>query len=593
MNEKVIPIFYACDDNFAKYMIVSISSLINNADPERQYQIHVLHTNISEEMQAATKRLEREGFDIDFVNVNPYLEKIQDKLPLRHYYTKTTYFRLFIAEMFPEYDKAIYIDSDTVVLGDISRLYDADLGDNLVGGCHEQAMVQVDVYGTYAEEVVGVSRHNFFNAGMLLINCDMWKKAKLLDRFLTLLGEYNFVVTQDEDYLNLICKDHVCWLDQRWNTEVTEGFKYPYDINDAYILHYIMVNKPWHYHDCGGADIFWACAKDTEMYEAIKAELEAYTDEERERDRLSAENLYQMAIDETASENNYQRILNKTVRSADRVAVIEKMRDYEERGIFDLDLEDDPPTKELLPDQIDYFRRSAYDKIKTEVAYKMAKGFLEKIQREGQMIIREVRGLENMANLKSGAVITCNHFNPFDTFAMHEAYLRSGVKGKTLYRVIREGNYTSFGGFYGYLMRNFYTLPLSSNRHTINKFSVAVDSLLRDGHFVLIYPEQSLWWNYRKPKPLKSGAYSIALKSEVPILPCFITMKDSRTLGEDGYPIQEYTVNIGEPIYPDSSLSRKESIEKMMEENARVWREIYERDYDMPLEYTTKVKQAL
>ena len=588
MNQKAIPIFYACDGNFAKYTIVSISSLIKNADPERKYSLHVLHTNISEEMQAATMKLGKDNFSIKFDDVSPYLEKIQDKLPIRHYYTKTTYFRLFIAEMFPDYEKAIYIDSDTIVAGDVSKLYDTKLGDNLVGACHEQAMVQVDVYGTYAEEVVGVSRHNFFNAGMILINCEMWRKTKLLDRFFALLGEYNFVVTQDEDYLNLICKDHVCWLDQRWNTEVTEGFKYPYDISEAHILHYIMVNKPWHYYDCGGADIFWEYAKDTEVYGAIKAELDAYTDEERERDMLSADNLYQMAIDETNNELNYQRILNKTVRQADRVMVIEKMRDYEERGIFDLDLEDDPPTKELLPDQIDYFRRGAADKIKTEIAYKMAKSFLEKIQREGQMIIREVRGLENMANLESGAVITCNHFNPFDTFAMHEAYLRSGVKDKTLYRVIREGNYTSFGGFYGYLMRNFYTLPLSSNRHTMNKFSAAVDSLLRDGHFVLIYPEQSLWWNYRKPKPLKSGAYSIAYKSGVPVLPCFITMKDSSTLGEDGYPIQEYTINIGEPIYPDMSLSRKESINNMMEENARVWKEIYERDYDMPLEYTTK-----
>ena len=586
--KKTIPIFYACDDNFAKYMIVSISSLIKNADPERTYSLHVLHTSISEEMQQATLRLKQGNFDIKFEDVTAYLEKIQDKLPLRHYYTKTTYFRLFIAEMFPEYDKAIYIDSDTVVLGDISKLYDIDLGDNPVGGCHEQAMVQVDVYGTYAEEVVGVSRHNFFNAGMMLINCQMWRKTGLLDKFFKLLGEYNFVVTQDEDYLNLICKDHVCWLDQRWNTEVTEGFAYPYDIGEAYILHYIMVNKPWHYKDCRGGDVFWEYASETEMYEALKSELEAYTDEQRESDRLSAENLYQMAIDETKSELNYQKILNITVRSADRVAVIEKMRDYEERGIFDLDLEDDPPTKELLPDQIDYFRRSPIDKIKTEIAYKMAKDFLEKIQREGQMIIREVRGLENMANLEGGAVITCNHFNPFDTFAMHEAYLRSGVKGKILYRVIREGNYTSFGGFYGYLMRNFYTLPLSSNRHTMNKFSSAVDSLLRDGHFVLIYPEQSLWWNYRKPKPLKNGAYSIAFKSGVPVLPCFITMKDSDTLGDDGYPIQEYTINIGEPIFPDMTLSRKEAIDKMMEENARVWREIYEADYDMPLEYTVK-----
>lgn len=264
------------------------------------------------------------------------------------------------------------------------------------------------------------------------------------------------------------------------------------------------------------------------------------------------------------------------------------MKDYERRGTFDLDLEDDPPTKELLPDQIDYFRQSTADKLKTEVAYKMAKAFLEKIQREEQMIIREIRGLENMRELSSGAVITCNHFNPFDTFAMHEAFLRSGVKDKILYRVIREGNYTSFGGFYGFLMRNFYTLPLSSNRHTMNKFSAAVDKLLRDGHFVLIYPEQSLWWNYRKPKPLKSGAYSIAYKSEVPILPCFITMKDSDKMGDDGYPVQEYTINIGDPIYPDLSLSRKECIDKMMQDNARVWREIYERDYDMPLEYDTE-----
>ena len=201
------------------------------------------------------------------------------------------------------------------------------------------------------------------------------------------------------------------------------------------------------------------------------------------------------------------------------------------------------------------------------------------------MIISEVKGLENLEKLNCGAVLTCNHFNPFDTFAIHEAFLRSRVKGKKLYRVIREGNYTSFPGFYGYLMRNFYTLPLSSDRRTMHKFSKATDKLLRGGNLVLIYPEQSMWWNYRKPKPLKSGAYGIAINSDVPILPCFITMKDSDILGGDGYPIEEYTINICEPIYPDKSLPRKERIERMMAENARVWKDIYEEFYNMPLEY--------
>ena len=72
--------------------------------------------------------------------------------------------------MFPQYDKAIYIDSDIIVQGDISKLYETDISKYFLGACHEQAMEQVDVYGTYAEKVVGVSRHEFFNAGMMLLN---------------------------------------------------------------------------------------------------------------------------------------------------------------------------------------------------------------------------------------------------------------------------------------------------------------------------------------------------------------------------------------------------------------------------------------
>ena len=72
------------------------------------------------------------NFSVQFDHVTEYLHSIQEKLPLRDYYSKTTYFRLFIAEMFPEIDKAIYIDSDTVVLGDIAQLYDYDLGDAYV-----------------------------------------------------------------------------------------------------------------------------------------------------------------------------------------------------------------------------------------------------------------------------------------------------------------------------------------------------------------------------------------------------------------------------------------------------------------------------
>ena len=275
MSNKIIPVFYSCDDAFVKYTIVSLCSIIKNASKDYQYKVYILNTNISSDMQNRLLELENDNFEITFVDVSGELKSIKKDLPVRHYYSKTTYYRFFISEMFPQYNKALYIDSDTIVQGDISELYSTDIGDSYLGACHEQAMVQVDVYGTYAERVVGVSRNNFFNAGIMLLNTDQFRKKQVLKKFLKLLWEYNFIVTQDEDYLNLICKDHVYWLDQTWNTEVTPGLEYKYDEAKANILHYIMVNKPWHYHECRCAEIFWSYAKDTSVYDILKAELEA------------------------------------------------------------------------------------------------------------------------------------------------------------------------------------------------------------------------------------------------------------------------------------------------------------------------------
>ena len=586
MDERRIPIFYACDDNFVKYTIVSLNSMIKNASKKEKYEIYVLHTFITDVMKNKLLELQNENFKITFCDVTSHLESIYDRLPIRDYYSKTTYYRLFIAEMFPEYEKAIYIDSDTIVQGDISELYAIDIGDNYLGGCHEQAMVQVDAFGTYAEQVVGVSRHNFFNAGMIVINCEQFREHGVLDRFIEYLHDYNFVVTQDEDYLNLICKDRVYWLDQRWNTEIFGEIAYP--IEEANILHYIMTSKPWHYDDCRHGDIFWKYAEGTSVYGEIKEVLAAYTDEQKAADAVSGEKLVALAIEETNREDNYQKRLNKILRAKDRVEILEKIAEYERKGIFDLDVEDDPPGKVLMPEDIEYLKEGPAEKVKTEMAFQAARLFVKDLMKEKKLIVKEIKGIENLRDLQSGAVITCNHFNAFDSFAIQMAYDAAKQPKRKFYRVIREGNYTSFTGFYGMLMRNCNTLPLSSNYKTMQKFLVAVDKVLTDGHFLLVYPEQSMWWNYRKPKPLKSGAFQFAAKNNVPVLPCFITMKDTDILGEDGFFVQEYTVHVSSPIYPDESLGRRERASKMMEKNAEIWKNIYETEYSMPLTYTTE-----
>lgn len=581
MND-LIPIFYACDDNFIKYTIVSLTSMIENADKTRKYQVYILHTGISEEMQKETLKLENEHFKIDFVDVIEHLDQIKEQLPLRDYYSKTTYYRLFIAEMYPEYNKAIYIDSDTIVKGDISQLFDYDVKDYFVGACKEQVMIQTDVYGTYVEKVMGISRHQYFNAGLMLMNCEAFRKHRVLKQFIELLSVYTFVVTQDEDYLNVICQDKVLWLDASWNVEVYGTL--PVKESEINIIHYIMVAKPWHYADCRLKEYFWQYAKKTSILPFIKDELNNYTDEQRQNDAISCEKLAQTAIAESLKEDTY---LAKR-KNPERLEILKRIEKLEAEGRFDEDVEDDPPTKELLPHQVDYLRKKISSRMKTKYAYYIARKYLNHIIKEKQFIVKEIIGIENFQNLESGAVITCNHFNALDSFAIQLAYENSLQKKRKFYRVIREGNYTSFPGFYGFLMRNCNTLPLSSNATTMKKFIRSTNQLLQDGHFVLFYPEQSMWWNYRKPKPLKDGAYRFAVHNKVPVLPCFITMRDTDLVDENGFFIQEYTIHIEKPIYLNQQNNQIDNIQMMKERNYQVWKNIYEQTYNMPLVYHCK-----
>lgn len=274
-------------------------------------------------------------------------------------------------------------------------------------------------------------------------------------------------------------------------------------------------------------------------------------------------------------------------KSQYRIDVQKKIEKLEKEGKFDIDVENDPPTIVLTPENIDYLRSKMTSKLKRIFANEVGERFLDNLLKNNKLIIKNINGLENLNKVKTGAIITCNHFNPFDCFTVEKVFrMCENEKDKRLYKVIREGNYTNFPGLYGFFFRNCDTLPLSSNKRTMVNFIKAVDTILQGGDYILIYPEQSMWWNYKKPKPLKDGAFKLAARNNAPVVPIFITMEDSNIIGEDGFNIQEYTINIGEPIYPDKNLNEKENTEIMKKQNFEIWKKIYEDFYKIPLKYT-------
>lgn len=285
-----------------------------------------------------------------------------------------------------------------------------------------------------------------------------------------------------------------------------------------------------------------------------------------------------------AEKNNSTQEIQK---APDRLKILDKINEYERKGWWSKDVEDDPPTIPLTPDKVDYLNKKLKNKILSYFINKKAYRFIENLLSSGQMIVKEIRGIENFeAVLDKGTIITCNHFNAFDNFAIH--YLVHPYIGTNLYKVIREGNYTNFPGLYGLFFRHCNTLPLSANFSTMKKFMEAVKVLLGRGEKILIYAEQGMWWNYRKPRPLTVGAFKFAVENNAPVLPMFITMNDSNKIGGDGFPIQEYTIHVMPAIYPDPSKSAKQNIEEMRNKNYEIWKKVYEDFYKMPLTYLTE-----
>ncbi len=282
MALPIIPVFFAVDDNYAPFLGVALESITRNASRKYQYNIHILTEGLNDQNVSRLSKYGDENFNIIFNDVKEGIRTMSQRLHVRDYYTKATYYRFLIADMFPEYDRGLYLDCDIIVRGDVSELYNCDLGDNLVAAMNEEVMLAYDVYGTYVEKVLGLSRNTYFNAGVLVLNLDLFRKVDMQARLLDIISEYTFTVTQDEDYLNVLCRGSVLLLPQYWNKNSFPGCEKYGD--PAKIVHYKINWKPWHYDGVGYEEDFWHYAKQTEYYEDIRAIRDNYSPADIARD---------------------------------------------------------------------------------------------------------------------------------------------------------------------------------------------------------------------------------------------------------------------------------------------------------------------
>ena len=254
---NTVNLFFACDDNYVPFLAVTLTSIRETCDHDRHYAVRILQTGIREESkQRLTAQFTAPNFSLEFVDVSPMLAEISDQLHTRDYYSKSTYYRLFIPELFPQLDKALYLDCDIVLTGDVSQLYDTPLEDHLVAAVPDGAVAAIAPFREYVSKRLRVDPANYFNAGVLLMNLEQMRRCDFTGVFLRLLGAVTFRVAQDQDYLNVICRNRVYYLSPVWNT-MPSGIL----VEQPQLIHYNLDSKPWQRDDVAYGALFWDMAE--------------------------------------------------------------------------------------------------------------------------------------------------------------------------------------------------------------------------------------------------------------------------------------------------------------------------------------------
>jgi len=221
-----IPVFFASNEFYIPYVSVMMQSIMENAAKGRKYEFYILYIDIKNEtMEILKKQVSLfPDFSLNFFDVSQYV-KGYDFFVSRHI-TVEAYFRLFIPYIFPNLEKTLYFDGDMVCLTDISQLFDTDISNYLVGGVRDYSGLSTYYSSKWkrkrkwakVEEVLLSMEHpeNYINSGMLLINCEKFRKTHTIQYILDIICSRKWQ-SHDQDVINVLAKDKILYFDYEWN----------------------------------------------------------------------------------------------------------------------------------------------------------------------------------------------------------------------------------------------------------------------------------------------------------------------------------------------------------------------------------------
>jgi lipopolysaccharide biosynthesis glycosyltransferase len=304
-DKETINIFLSSDDNYAKYIPVLLESICCKASPEYSYIVTIADANISDNTKnsIANSSKNYSNFTIRYVDINNIVKKYKDLFVTFAHFTVSTYIRFFIPDILPNVSKAIYLDIDLLINSDISELYEINIDNYIVAAAVDACYARELYYNknnevSYSENILGLPKGvPQFNAGVLLINLNKWRKENITQKCIEKLAEIGKPRVLDQCILNAVIEQNYIYkLPVEWNyvwhaqlerlKPITESSafngiikEYNEKVNQIKIIHYTSSVKPWniygphkdiHVISCLAED-WWKVASKTGIFAQLLA----------------------------------------------------------------------------------------------------------------------------------------------------------------------------------------------------------------------------------------------------------------------------------------------------------------------------------
>ena len=297
-HTHVVPIFLTINNDYAPYAAATIHSITQKCNKNRYYKVIILHDGLNWANRVRLRSLVTKNVALQFKKITRslYLKAIIKYCSKRKgagdfFSSAVYYYRFFIPRLFPMYEKAVYIDSDTILLADIGELFDTDLEDSAIAATIDPKVTVIKEFHDYVNNALGIPNSEYVNSGVMVMCLKKLRKLHYLSTLVELIDKYDAdLVAPDQDYLNVILQGDIKHLDNCWNTEPSK--KLP---KDTKLVHYNLFNKPWHYQNVPSEDLFWHAARGTGFYHDLKRQQKAFDEKKQTEDHHKIDSLIKKA----------------------------------------------------------------------------------------------------------------------------------------------------------------------------------------------------------------------------------------------------------------------------------------------------------